>query len=163
MIKTVGTVVAIDGDRALVEVEAQVCPRCAEGKGCGAGVFGATAGKRRIEARIPAGVGAEIDDMIELSLSPHRVLAAAGIVYGYPLAGAAVAALFAYVASLGDAVAAVCALFGLLTGAALVRSRLARDACLSRFVPTVERRAEAVENTGILRRFAGPADHEADP
>ena len=138
-----GTVIAISGEglhrRAQVEVTAAAfCRRCADGKGCGAGL-GAQGGKRRrIEAEIPRGADVSAGDVVGIALAPRNVLRAAAIVYGWPLVGAGLGALLAYSASFGDGAAAVSALLGLAAGAALVRVRLRQSGCLREFMPRIE-------------------------
>ncbi len=56
-----GKVIAVvrdrDGARATVSVDAAaICPRCAAGKGCGAGIFGASKSVRRIEVSLAPGL-----------------------------------------------------------------------------------------------------------
>lgn len=126
---------------ALVEVDAAVqCARCAEGKGCGAGLFGGTAGSRRIDALIGAGLSVAEGDEVRIELAPSNLLRASLIVYGVPLAGAVVAALMAYAAGLGDLHAAMAAIGGIVAGLLLARARLRRAGCLRRFTPTVVER-----------------------
>ena len=133
-----GTVVSLetgaDGQRAIVEVDmAQACPRCASGKGCGAGL-GLTQ-SRRVEAHVPAGADLDTGDTVSLSLAPNNVLRAAALVYGLPLASAAAGAGFAYVIGLGDAGAALAALSGLFAGLVVAKRRL--RGCLRDFTPQV--------------------------
>ena len=143
-----GTVLSLvdgsDGARAVVRVEAAVtCPRCAAGKGCGAGVFGSGAGTRQVEASIRPGVEIAVNDEVEITLAPNSLLRAALTVYGLPMLGAAVGAAAAYVMSLGDAAAALAAIAGLACGLSLGRWRLGKAACLRQFLPTVEGRVVA--------------------
>ena len=143
-----GTIVEIIRDRrgvrALVEVEAAaVCARCAAGRGCGAGVFPVRQGTRRLDVALPGDRDFTAGDVVNIELAPGNVLRAALIVYGLPLAGAAVSAALAYALSLGDAGAAAFAIGGLLAGALAGRRRLSADACIARFTPTVSRRAAA--------------------
>lgn len=138
-----GKVIAISGDgsyrRAHVEViAAEFCRRCAEGKGCGAGLSGQGGKVRRIEADIPPGADVAAGDVVGIALAPRNVLRAATIVYGWPLAGAVFGAVLAYSVSFGDGVAAVSALGGLAAGAVLVRVRLRRSGCLREFMPRLE-------------------------
>ena len=125
---------------AIVAVEvASACPRCAQGKGCGAGVFAAGGGDREVEAVVRAGLNIAVDDIVEISLAPDNLLQAALIVYGLPLLGAIGGAAIAYTLSLGDAAAAVAALLGLGAGLFVSRWRLRQTSCLHRFTPSVER------------------------
>lgn len=143
-----GTIVRIIRDdlglRAIVEVEAEaVCARCAAGRGCGAGIFAARQGTRRLYVPIGADAGLAEGDIVGLELAPGNVLLAAAIVYGLPLAGAATAAALAYGLAFGDGGAAVMALGGLVAGAVAGRFWLRDTACLARLTPAVSRRAVA--------------------
>ena len=127
-----------NGAHAVVDVDAGViCPRCAAGKGCGAGIFGATAGARRIEAIFANDLQLSVGDSVTLTLGSRNLLQASIIVYGWPLFGAASAAALAHLAGLADTGAVVAALLGLTIGAVLARLRLANKACLTQFVPVV--------------------------
>ena len=68
---------------------------------------------------------------------PRNVLRAAILVYGYPLAGAVLAAICAYAAGLSDLLAAAAALLGLAAGMLLARARLRNERCLRDFMPMV--------------------------
>lgn len=139
---TQGRIISIvaEGDirRARVIVDpAAICPRCAAGKGCGAGLFGSSGKGRELDVTLAAGLVVAEGDTVSLDLEPRNVLAAAGIVYGWPLAGAAIGAGIAFVGVLGDLAAALLALSGLLAGLAVARWRLAGEQCLERFTPRV--------------------------
>jgi positive regulator of sigma E activity len=99
-----------------------------------------TGEKRQVEARVRDGLDIVVDDVVEISLAPDNLLHAAIIVYGLPMLGAAIGALVAFGLSLGDGTSAVAALLGLGLGLAASRWRLRQASCLSRFVPTIERR-----------------------
>lgn len=127
-----------NGARAVVDIDAGViCPRCAAGKGCGAGIFGATASARRVEAIFSSDLQLSVGDSVNLALGSRNLLQASIIVYGWPLFGAASAAALAQLAGLADTGAVAAALLGLAIGVALARSRLASKACLTQFVPVV--------------------------
>ena len=129
------------GTRAVVGVDvASACQRCAAGKGCGAGIFTASGKERHVEAAVRPGLQIVEGDFVEMTLAPDNLLRAALIVYGLPMAGAILGAIVAYALSLGDVGAAIAALVGLLGGLTLGRRRLRRQECLSRFVPTIDRR-----------------------
>ena len=141
-----GTIVEIIRDdrgvRAIVAVEAAaVCARCASGRGCGAGIFAARQGVRRLEVAVAGGSPLAAGDVVSIELAPGNVLRAALLVYGLPLAAAAVGAALAYALAMGDAAAAATALAGLAAGALAGRRRLRDDACLARFTPTLSRHA----------------------
>jgi len=137
----VSLVDSTNGARAVVIVDvAAACPRCAAGKGCGAGLFASGGSNRQIEATIRPGLDIAEEDIVEIVLAPDNLLQAAIIVYGLPMLGAVGAAAIAYALSLGDAAAAVAALLGLGSGLAISRWRLRQTDCLQRFVPIIERR-----------------------
>ena len=132
---------SIDGARAVVVVDVtSACPRCAAGKGCGAGLFAGGGADRQVEATIPPGMDIAVQDVVEISLAPDNLLRAAIIVYGLPMIGAVIGAVIAYALSFGDVVAALAALTGLGSGLVLSRWRLQQTDCLQRFVPSIERR-----------------------
>jgi len=144
-----GRVIAVNSNaaspHALVEVDAVVeCARCAEGKGCGAGLLGASTGSRRVDALIRAGLSVSEGDEVCIELAPKNVLHASLIVYGWPLGGAVIAAFIAYSAGLGDAYAALAAIAGLSTGLLLARRQLRSSRCLRRFTPMVVEQADTL-------------------
>ena len=139
-----GTIVEIirdgRGARAIVDVRSEaVCARCAAGRGCGAGVFGASRGTRRLDLAVDDRPALAVGDTVGIELAPGNVLAAALVVYGLPLAGATAGAGLAYGLGLGDAGAALTALGGLCAGALAGRRRLRSAGCLARFTPTLTR------------------------
>ena len=138
-----------DSMRAVVGIDvAAACPRCAAGKGCGAGLFVDTGRRRQVEAAVRPGLQLVEGDLVEVALAPDNLLRAALIVYGLPMAGAIIGAILAYALSLGDISAAVAALAGLVTGLLLGRWRLRQEDCLSRFGPTGARRLSDVRTAG---------------
>ncbi|MGB5258646.1 MAG: SoxR reducing system RseC family protein [Woeseiaceae bacterium] len=126
---------------ALVEVDAGLqCERCALGKGCGAGLLGATQGSRRIDALVSAGLSLTEGDQVRIQLAPGNVLRASLLVYGTPLFVAVGAAIVAYVAGLGDLLATLASVAGLLVGVQIARLRLQQSHCLRSLTPTVVER-----------------------
>ncbi len=135
-----GTVISIASDArsAVVEVDAAVaCARCAEGRGCGAGIVASSERKRQVIVAIPSGADIARGDVVHLLLEPRDVLAAASTVYGWPLLGAACGAMLAYAASLDDMAAAASTLGGLGGAALLARLRLRQKGCLRQFTPRI--------------------------
>lgn len=142
-----GRVLAVDRDAlppaARVEVAAAfTCARCASGKGCGAGIFGARGSSRRIDARIATGITIHAGDEVRIELAPRQILSAAVIVYGVPLAGAVLAAAAAYATGLGDVSAAGAALAGIAAGILIARRRLRSSSELCEFNPVIVARLE---------------------
>lgn len=135
-----GTVVSVTrraGETCVVVyVETAACPRCAAGRGCGAGL---PAPGRRVELPVDPSLGLVEGDAVDLRLEPASVLRAALTVYGWPLGGAVAAAVMAYGMRLDDAAAAAAALLGIGGGLLAARLRLARAGCIREFVPAVEK------------------------
>ncbi|MDH3275107.1 MAG: SoxR reducing system RseC family protein [Gammaproteobacteria bacterium] len=131
-----------DGVRAVVAVKvAASCPRCASGKGCGAGIFAASGNAAQpVEASVRKGLDLSEGDVVEISLAPDNLLQAAIIVYGLPMLGAIAGATLAYALSLRDSVAAMAALTGMAAGLVVSRWRVRQTSCLRNFVPVVKRR-----------------------
>ena len=150
-----GRIIAVEDSeppaQALVEVDTIIhCKRCADGKGCGAGLFGSTTGKRRVEALIREDISVVEGDEVRIELEPKHLLRASLIVYGWPLAFAVVAAAFAYFAGLGDLGAALAAFAGISGGLLIAQSQLRKSGCLREFTPTV------VERIAAGQRPVGP-------
>jgi sigma-E factor negative regulatory protein RseC len=114
-----------DGRIAAIALDAAaICPRCAAGTGCGAGLFG----RRKAPGVIAVSV-ADDDSLctgspVTIGLGEHTLLRAALRLYGLPLAGLAAASLAAGLAGAGDLAAGAAALAGLAAGIGLARFRL---------------------------------------
>lgn len=129
---------------AVLDVDAvAACPRCAEGKGCGAGVIAGPGKPRRINASVADALEVQPGDRVSFVLAPEKVLQAAIVVYGYPLFAAVVAALTAYLAGWGDPGTVIAAVLGLGAGIGIARKTLTRQRCLRDFTPRVVDRLEA--------------------
>ena len=135
------------GTRALIDVDdSPVCPRCAAGKGCGAGLLTGTAKRRRVEVSVRTGLPVAAGDRVELVLATDRLLRASLISYGLPLLGALLGAGIAYLLALGDAAAALAAMAGIWAGWIVGRWQLDRGSCLQQFVPKIGRRLHTQES-----------------
>lgn len=137
-----GRVISVSGAaesrRALVEVNSGLqCERCAQGKGCGAGLLGGTPGSKRIDALVRAGLSLTEGDEVRIQLAPGNVLRASLMVYGTPLLFAVGAAIIAYFAGLGDLLASMASVAGLLSGVQVARFRLKKSHCMRSLTPTV--------------------------
>lgn len=142
MEQATGHVIALESgcatQHAEVEVSAAVaCARCAAGRGCGAGLLGASEKTRRVQARIAAGVDVQEGDAVRIELSHRQLLRASWLVYGLPLVAAVIATGMAYFFSLGDSYAVAAAVAGLAVGFLVARRQLSSAACLYRFTPTI--------------------------
>lgn len=128
----------------VVEVEpTAVCPRCAEGKGCGAGIFGGPGESRRVSASVEGELEVHTGDRVNFVLAPRKLLQAAIVVYGYPLAAAVFAALLAFALGLSELAAATAALLGIIVGFAVARQTLKSQRCLRDFTPVVVENLDA--------------------
>jgi sigma-E factor negative regulatory protein RseC len=142
MTKPEATVVATGAGFATVSVKAAVaCPRCAAGRGCGAGLL--QKGRTRVmQVRVAAGLELEVGDQVSLELAPERLLRAAWLAYGLPLSamvlGVAVATAALHPGN--DFALVAFAAVGLAAGVFAGRSRLARDHCMRRITPVVRER-----------------------
>ena len=142
--KVIAFVIGTSATRAVVDVDiVAVCPRCAAGKGCGAGLNSGGPSTRRVEVSVPPGLQLSEGDVVEIGIAPDNLLMAALLVYGLPLSGAIIAAGIAYQLSLGDSAATGAAITGLIVGGIVGRQYLKRDECLRRFVPVIEKRVAA--------------------
>jgi positive regulator of sigma E activity len=102
---------------------------------------------RDIDVVVPAGLTLHVGERVRLNLAPARILQAAWLVYGMPLAGMVLAvAVAAFVAApagtaagavAGDLTIAVFASGGLAGGFLWGRRCLRRTACWRQFIPSV--------------------------
>jgi len=136
MDRPVAQVLAVYDGRLLVSISAaSACPRCAAGKGCGAGLISAASRDRQIEVTPERGLQVVAGDFVALSMPASELLRAAVCAYGLPLAGMVSLPGAARIAlgSLADGVAIVAALAGLILGWICGRQLLRRSQCLQRF------------------------------
>ena len=123
---------------AVVEVAAAVrCPRCAAGKGCGAGLLDGDSTPRHVNALLPGELALHRGDRVWLELAPGDLLQAALTAYGIPLLIMLLAGGGAYLAGLGDLQAVMATLLGAGIGMAVARLRLRRGECLQRMTPRI--------------------------
>ncbi len=139
----VGRIVSIADGQATVSVDAaEVCARCAAGKGCGAGLLTGSKRTRLIEVQLSPGMETAVGDEVKLSLAPSHLLRAAIFAYGLPLVGIVIALALASIVNqaLDDQMAIALAISGLVIGGLLGRHFLNKDACLKNLVPTIAER-----------------------
>lgn len=138
MARVVSVQSGASGDRAVVEVDAIVaCARCAEGKGCGAGLLGQNERSKVLEAEVSPHLEVHEGDIVDIVLEPRSLLRAAWLVYGVPLTMAVVFAGVIWLLGGSDVTAVVMALAGLIGGLFNARRRLRSESCLREFTPTV--------------------------
>jgi sigma-E factor negative regulatory protein RseC len=139
----VGRIVSIADGQATVSVDAaEICARCAAGKGCGAGLLTGSKRTRLIEVQLSPGMEIAAGDEVKLSLAPSHLLRAAIFAYGLPLVGIVIALAIASIMNqaLDDQLAIALAISGLVVGGLLGRHFLNKDACLKNLVPTISER-----------------------
>jgi len=142
----IGKIVAIGATSARVKVASTAaCPRCAAGRGCGAGLLSGTRKASILEVTVAAGSGLREGDEVVLALEPSHLLRATMLVYGLPLMGIVVALMAGWMVSrpMTDGVAILLAVAGLAAGMLAGRWQLHRHECLREFVPTIEGRAQS--------------------
>ena len=142
----VGKIVSIERGSATVTVErTAACPRCAAGKGCGAGLLSGGKTSALFEVPLSAASSFREGDEVRLTLEPSHLLRATLLVYGLPLAGIVLMLMAGWFISgpLTDAEAIAYAIAGLAAGFFAGHWQLNRHACLKQFVPKIEGRADA--------------------
>lgn len=135
-----GKIVSIAGGKATVAVERRAaCPRCAAGKGCGAGLLSGSTRPALLEVSVSAGQRYREGDEVRLTLEPSHLLRATLLVYGLPLGGTVLMLLVGWLlmAPLSDPAAVGFAAGGLAAGLLAGRWQLNRRDCLKYFVPKI--------------------------
>lgn len=149
MIEEIAIVRAVDGDFILVEPQRGAhCGSCSAQSGCGTAALGKALGTRPIEIRVRNSlavglgdrvvIGMEAADLTRLSLFayvvPILLMIGSAILFG-SLAGR-------LVHSLGEPVAAIAGLGGLVAGLYWLRTRAMNLQCLGAMEPVLLRRAD---------------------
>jgi sigma-E factor negative regulatory protein RseC len=141
----VGKIVSIDGGMATVKVErTAACPRCASGRGCGAGLLSGSSQPALLEVSVPLRQQFSEGDEVRLTLEPAHLLRATMLVYGLPLLGIVVMLLLGWsmMRPLSDPQAIAFAAVGLAAGLVAGRWQLNRQDCLKHFVPKISGAAD---------------------
>jgi len=86
-----GEILSISADTATVSVVASGCPRCAAGKGCGAGLLASSEGSTQVDIQLSPGHFYRTGDAVTLTIASSSLLRAALLAYGLPLAGTVLA------------------------------------------------------------------------
>ena len=137
----VGKILSISQGRATVAVErTAACPRCAAGKGCGAGLLSGSTRPAVLEVSLSPHLKLSEGDEVRLILEPSNLLHASLLVYGLPLAGIVLMLVAGWLISrpLSDPEAIAYAIAGLTAGLLAGRWQLNRRDCLKQFVPKIE-------------------------
>jgi sigma-E factor negative regulatory protein RseC len=141
----VAQVLAVHAGRALLSVDGNAaCPRCAAGKGCGAGLLSGATRKREVEVAIGNDLQLAEGDQVLLSIPSAGLLRAAACAYGLPLAGTVLALALARLVQgpLPDSVAVGVAAAGLIAGWLGGRRLLRGSPCPEDFEPEIVERLE---------------------
>lgn len=142
----VATVLEVFESTVRVRVEAApACPRCASGKGCGAGLLAGRRAARELSLPRPPGFDLAPGDRVTLTLPGEKLLGASLLAYGLPLLALVVAPVAASKlwGPFGDAGLAAIGAGALAAAIVAGRRLLARDRCLERLVPDVVHRDPA--------------------
>lgn len=126
-----GTIAALESTdgQAVADIlveGARPCARCAEGKGCGAGIFTGRDGRQHLRLTIPRDLTVAVGDPVTVSMSGRSLLAASIFAYGLPLAGLLAGGMSALLLAASEGLAVVLAGAGLAAGLVVSRRRLAR-------------------------------------
>lgn len=139
-------VLEVSGDQAWLRCERQAaCARCAEGKGCGSGLFSRLLGDRLEAVPVHNALQVEPGDVVMLGLEPAAVENAAWLVYGLPLLGLLLGALAGQAAGTGDLPAVIGAMLGGALGLIVVRRLAGRLAADPRYQAVMLRKLRADE------------------
>lgn len=143
---TAGSIVSIKANLATISVAAAGCPRCAAGRGCGAGLFSAATQPVLFEMPLEKGHDFNVGDAVTLSLASSTLVRAALFAYGLPLAGTILALLLGWLvlAPMNDLVAVMVAFAGLLAGFLAASYRLRGKSLQQQFVPSMTRGTHAI-------------------
>lgn len=136
----VGKIVSIGQGKATVAVErTAACPRCAAGKGCGAGLLSGSRRAALLEVSVSSRLNLGEGDEVRLTLEPAHLLHASLLVYGLPLAGMVLMLVAAWLIArpLSDPEAIAWASIGLAGGFLAGRWQLGRRDCLQQFIPKI--------------------------
>lgn len=113
------------GALAQVRIEAaRNCPRCAAGRGCGAGLFARRSRVALLDVPCGAESGLETGQPVTVSVAGRPLLWISLAAYGLPLAGIVLASGAAWLAGADEGFAILAAVGGLAGGAGLARCRL---------------------------------------
>lgn len=152
MITERGKVVALDKRHAWIQSAAQSgCRRCAEGRGCGGGVFARLLGDRLHRVRVVNSVNAREGDEVLIGLRESALLTGALLTYAMPVALLIAGALLAQ--PWGDFPALLGAAAGLGIGMLALAAFSRRSAANPRYQPEL---LEKLDSGCRFRRAADP-------
>lgn len=141
MIEQTGRVVALDESRIWVEVVPQAsCKGCSAQEGCGQSLLQKVAGSRLERLVLDKTLDLQVGDWVLLGMEGEAVLNASLLVYGLPLAGLMLGAIFARLAGATEPVALLIALLSLTGAVGLVKTLSRRFSCNSSYHPQLLRR-----------------------
>lgn len=133
-----------DGQAVCRVAGGPACPRCAAGRGCGAGLLSGSQAAREFRVDLPPAADYRVGDRVVLELSSRSLLRASLLAYGMPLVMLAAVPLAAerLWGPLGDATLALLALAAVAASVVAGRRFLRADPCLSQLQPSIAGRAQ---------------------
>ncbi len=141
MILESGRIVAIEPQGLWVEtIQRSACGSCQAQKGCGHSAlakFGASASRLWVLLEGRDSKGYSLGDEVQIGVPENVIAGGSLLVYMFPLLAMIAATFIAHNAHLNDGLTAICALLGLLLGAAIVRWYSHLNRFDSRFQPVL--------------------------
>lgn len=153
MILETGRIVAIEAQRLQVEtIQRSACGSCQAQKGCGHSMlakFGASALFLWVLLEGRDAKTYRVGDEVNIGIPEDIIAAGSLFIYMVPLTAMITATIIAHQKSLSDGLTALCALAGLLIGAAIVRLRAHQTRFDNRLQPVlIDELFSAREQTG---------------
>lgn len=155
MIEEQAIVVALQGDRALVQTQRRsTCSGCAARSSCGTGMLSRLVGRRYAELSVPNEIGLQIGDRVVLGLSERGLVRGALAMYTLPLLGLFAGGMLGQTGFGGSEIMAIAgAVVGLASGFGLARLYLLGGASAAELKLRVLRRLPAedrIAGAGLL-------------
>lgn len=141
MITETARIVAIEPDSLWVQtIRKSACAQCSAKKGCGQAVlaqFGREPGYLNVSLRGQASQNYQLNQYVEIGIAEQVIVKSTLLIYLMPLLLMMVAIAISAAFTQSEPTAMLCGLAGLIGGAFLARTFLARDSGKTAFEPTL--------------------------